>query len=348
MRLIISMLAVIMILSSCKEKKREEQIPSAAAIPVKLVSIKADSGSRVVTVSGRMSTEQTANLSFKVGGVIDRITVKEGDHVKKGQLLAALKSNEITAQVQQAQLALEKANRDYERANNLYRDSVATLEQLQNAKTGRDVARQQLEQVLFNQQYANIHAPADGFIALKNASIGELAAPGMPVLIMNVSSSSSQWILTVGLSDTDWAAVTVGNEAFVKIDAFPTKTFKGTVTKKALAADPLSGSFRIEIRVDCESSVPAVGMFGTANITPSGSLVGYEIPYDALLEASGRKGYVFVSNDKKTVKRVEVHLGSINNNTVTITDGLKDYQYLVVSGSPYLNDSSTIDVAVDN
>ncbi len=343
MRLLI-IIAVVSFFASCKEKTHEQVIPSTAAIPVKIIPIKVDSGSRTITASGRMTTEQTANLSFKVGGVIDRILVKEGDYVKKGQLLAALKSNEITSQVQQAQLGLEKARRDYERADNLFKDSVATLEQLQNAKTAFELSKQQLDQVVFNQQYASIHAPADGFIALKNASIGELASPGIPVLIMNVSSSSSQWILTAGISDTDWAAIETGNHATVKIDAFPAEIFKGTVTKKSLAADPASGSFKIEIRVDCRSSKPAAGMFGIASITPSGSLVGYEIPYDALLEANGKKGYVFVSNDKKTVKRVEVILESINNNTVTISDGLKGYKYMVISGSPYLNDSSAIEV----
>ena len=72
--------------------------------------------------------------------------VKEGDRVKKGQLLDTLKSTEIAAQVQQVNLALEKAQRDYQRASKLYKDSVATLEQLQNAKTGVDIARQNLQQ----------------------------------------------------------------------------------------------------------------------------------------------------------------------------------------------------------
>ena len=102
--------------------------------------------------------------------------------------MATLKSAEIAAQVQQVELAVEKAQRDYQRADNLYKDSVATLEQLQNAKTGVDIAKQNLQQVAFNQQYSRIYAPADGFIVKKTANEGELASSGSPVLFMNAVS----------------------------------------------------------------------------------------------------------------------------------------------------------------
>jgi multidrug efflux pump subunit AcrA (membrane-fusion protein) len=88
----------------------------------------------VITASGLLSTENEARLSFKISGIIEKIFVKEGDRVRKGQLLATLKSTEIASQVQQVQLTVEKAQRDYQRANNLYKDSVVTLEQLQNAE----------------------------------------------------------------------------------------------------------------------------------------------------------------------------------------------------------------------
>ncbi|NJO25094.1 MAG: biotin/lipoyl-binding protein [Bacteroidia bacterium] len=114
--------------------------------------------------------------------MIDNVFADEGQYIKKGQLLASLKSTEIASQVAQAQLAVDKAERDYQRALNLYKDSVATLEQLQNAKTGLEIVRQSLQQASFNQQYANIYAPSDGFVAKRLLNPGEIAAPGSPVL----------------------------------------------------------------------------------------------------------------------------------------------------------------------
>jgi RND family efflux transporter MFP subunit len=345
MRTIILITAAIVLLVACKQKQpaADTALQSTDTIPVKLMTISGNtSNGGSISASGSIGTEETANLSFKIGGVIESIVVKEGDRVRKGQLLATLKSAEIGAQVQQAQLAYEKAKRDYDRASRLYADSVVTLEQMQNAKTGVDIAQQALQQVSFNQQYSKIYAPADGFVVQKRANVGELASAGNPVLALNLSSGSSRWILKVGVSDADWAAIAVGNKATVSIDAFPTKKFDAVVTKRALAADPASGSFVIELQIDVKKDQPAVGMFGTALITPSKPSEGFNIPYDALLEADGRKGYVFVSDDKRTVKKVEVSIAAINNNTVSIADGLQGHRWIVISGSPFLTDASLI------
>jgi membrane fusion protein, multidrug efflux system len=333
----------LLLLFSCAEKRQEKKPVSAnEAIPVKLLPIQSENSRQVINATGLLSTENEARLAFKIGGIIEQIYVKEGDKIKKGQLLATLKSTEIAAQVQQVQLAVEKADRDYNRANNLYRDSVATLEQLQNAKTGVDIARQNLQQARFNQQYAKIIAPADGFVVKKMANTGELANAGSPVLFVSGSSTQSKWILKLGLSDQNWSGVTVGSPAVVTIDAFPAKQFKGKLSKKALAADAVSGAFMVEVQVFFQDEQPAIGLFGNAAIETNNSAKGFSIGYDALLEANGKKGLVFVSDDGKTVQKVAVTISSIDNNLVYIADGLAGHKYIVSSGSPYLTENSVI------
>lgn len=345
MRNLFILIIIVAAFQACSSKAGNKADPlNADIIPVRMVPVNTDTSLNTITASGLVSTEGEARLSFKIGGIIDGITVREGEFVRRGQLLASIKSTEIGAQVQQVQLSVQKAERDYQRAYNLYKDSVATLEQLQNAKTGLEIARQGLSQVSFNQQYAKIYAPADGFIVKKIGNVGELASPGSPIIFMNAVNGSSKWILKLGLSDKDWAAVQTGNKASISLDAFPEKTFNGTVSKKSLAADPVSGTFGIEVQVDFGALQPAVGMFGSATITASGPAVGFSIPYEALLEASGKKGYVFVSNDQKKVKKVEVSIAGISNNTVYITDGLQGYVYVISSGSPYLTEQSSIRV----
>ena len=82
-----------------------------------------------------------AKPSFKTGGVIAKTMVSEGQNVKKGQLLARLNLAEIDAQLSQANEAANKAERDLTRARRLLADSVATLEQVQNASTALEVAK---------------------------------------------------------------------------------------------------------------------------------------------------------------------------------------------------------------
>ncbi|HYF32206.1 MAG TPA: efflux RND transporter periplasmic adaptor subunit [Chitinophagaceae bacterium] len=345
MRTIFLLLSLAVLIQACGGRANDKKpMPDANAIPVKLLPINAQTNAGAIHVAGLVATENEARLSFKIGGIIDNIYVKEGEKVKKGQLLATLKSTEIAAQVQQVQLSLEKAERDYRRLSNLYQDSVATLEQLQNAKTGVDIAKQNLQQVAFNQQYAKIYAPSDGFIVRKAGNAGELASAGSPVLLMNAVSGSSKWILKAGVADKEWSAIETGNTATVQFDAFPGKTFPAVVSKKALAADPVSGSFELQLQIDFGKEQPAAGMFGSASITPARQTTGYSIPYEALLEANGKKGFVFVSDDRKTVKKVEVTISGISNNVAYIQDGLQGHSFIVTAGSPYLNDNSIIKV----
>jgi membrane fusion protein, multidrug efflux system len=344
MRTSIAIIALSVVIYSCGSKAGEPRKSLDAAIPVKLISVQEEAADNTISLSGYLSTEGSARLSFKTGGVIDKIFVREGDRIRKGQLLATLKSTEISAQVQQVQLSVDKATRDYQRVSNLYKDSVATLEQLQNAKTGLDIAKQNYQQASFNQQYSKIFAPQDGFIVKKMKNEGELAEPGGPVLMTGAVSSVSKWILTSGVSDKEWNLLQKGNKATVVIEAYADKTFPAVISKKALAADPLNGLFGIELQVDFGKEQPAIGMFGKATIRTSDHATGYVIPYESLLEANGKKGFVFASNDGKTVKKVEVIISSMDENTLHISQGLELYKYVISSGSPYLNDQSTIKV----
>ncbi len=96
------------------------------------------------------------------------------------------------------------------------------------------------------------------------------------------------------------------------------------------------------MQVDFKEIKPALGMFATARIIPTEIIMGHVIPFDALIDANGSNGFVFVSDDKKRVKKVAVTISSIGKNQVYLKDGLKDHLYVVVSGSPYLKDNSLI------
>lgn len=338
--------ALIVTIASCNSKAEEKKpvLQKEEAIPVKLLPLEAKQGEQLIEATGLIGTENEARLSFKIGGIIETVLVKEGQNVKKGQLLASLKSTEIEAQEQQVKITLEKAVRDYQRTANLYKDSVATLEQLQNARTGVDLAKQNLQQISFNKQYANIYAPTDGFIVKKTGNPGELASPGNPIIVMNAISASSSWVLKIGIADQQWAAISNGDKATVSIDAFPGKSFSAVVSKKSLAADASSGSFLLELKLHMQGEKPAIGMFGKAIITTSHKASELTIPYEALLEANSFKGYVFATNDRLHVSKVLVTISRITNDRVFLSGGLSGYQYLVITGSPYLTENSLIRV----
>jgi RND family efflux transporter MFP subunit len=330
------------LLVACSEEVKPDKLQgSKESIAVKTYKLSTTESSNHIHCTGTIDTDQQLKYSFKIGGVIEKILVREGDSFKKGTLLATLKVDEIDSGVSQAQLGVDKAIRDLKRIQNLYRDSVATLEQLQNAQTLLDVAQNQLQVVTFNRNFACIYAGVDGFVTKKLANEGEIISEGMPVFVINEARPSS-WILTVGISDKDWANIQVNNKAKISIDAYPGIQFEGYVFKKLLAANPDSGSFAIEIKVNPNNKQLALGMFGRATVETNLTAIHKAIPYDAVIEANGNNAFVFIPQANGKVRKHPIQIASFDNQSVYVASGLEDIDEIVVNNSAFLNENSTI------
>ncbi len=334
--------ALSVFIAGCSTKKEDASIPDKDIIPVKVISLSKENVQKTISASGQFTTDDETYLSFKTGGVINRIFVKEGDAIKKGQLLATLNLAEINAMVQQAKTGYEKALRDYNRALNLYKDSVATLEQFQNAKTGLELASKQLNIAEFNLNYSEIRALDNGFVLKKFANEGQIIAPGMPVIQTN-GANNNNWFLKVSVSDKEWATIKINDKAQVELDAYPGNIYSAFVYKKSEGVDPYSGTFSVDLKLgSLESSKMASGLFGRARITPMQKMNTWIIPYEALLDGDGNTGYVFVTNDNSTVQKVKITIAEIDKDNVLVSEGLENSKQLIVSGSAYLNDNSKI------
>jgi hypothetical protein len=165
----------------------------------------------------------------------------------------------------------------------------------------------------------------------------------MPVFAINENIKDS-WVLKVGLSDKDWASVEIGNKASIILDAYPDKILTGTIFRKSLAADIGSGSFQVEIKVNCEGISPALGMFGKAQIETNKSQKYQSIPYDALIEADGNKAFVFVPMPNGKVKKQAIVIADFDNDKVNVKSGLEGINEIVLSNSAFLNSNSIITI----
>jgi RND family efflux transporter MFP subunit len=312
------------------------------AIPVSLFSLKATPMTTAVTASGTFSTKDETLLSFKLGGIVAKVLVEEGDAVKSGQIVASLDLTEIQAGVRQSKLAYEKALRDHQRAARLYTDSVATLEQFENSKTVLDIAEQQLSAANFNLAQSQIRATKNGFVLKKFVNPGQLVASGTPILQIN-GAASGAWILKVTLSDQQWSSIQIGDQAEINPSA-SSNWIPAKVTQKSPSADPITGTYWVELSPESVAGVSmASGMFGKARIQPTRTVNGWQIPFESVLDANGTSGFVFVVDGQKA-KKVSVQLGKITPTAIQVVAGLEKYTSLIVSGSAYLTDGSTIQV----
>lgn len=328
---------------ACTDGKSAARIiPKASEpIPVRVSKIEPAFGNTIIKASGQFTTDEETMLGFKTAGIVSRVYVREGDAVKKGQLLATLDLTEINAAVEQARMGAEKAQRDYKRARNLYADSVATLEQFQNAETAVAVASRQLEAAEFNRSHSTIHAPANGFVLKKFVNAGQVVSTGDPVLLTNAVNRSG-WLLKVGVSDRQWSQLRPGDEASIHVDAFPDKTLRGKILRKSETADPASGAFMIEVSVQSDGLKLASGMFGAAQFASRESHATWAVPFEAVLDAHDREGFVFVTKDGEVAHKQSVVIESFTDKYVTVSAGLTSGELLIVSGSAYLTDGSPI------
>ncbi|HEY4334281.1 MAG TPA: efflux RND transporter periplasmic adaptor subunit [Puia sp.] len=326
----------------CGENHAATTPPADEPIAVKLQPVIMANEGKALQYSGLIASNSEAHLSFKIGGIISRIFVKEGDHVVAGQLLATLDLTEINAQVQQASQNLEKAQRDETRANNLYRDTVASLEQVQNAHTQTTVATEGLRITHFNQQYAQIRATSGGTILQKLMNEGEYATAGTAVLVFN-GAAQNDWVVRFGVSDKDWAVLHKGDKASIAIDAYPDERFTGQITKLAEGADASGGTYAVEVTVAAAGRKLAPGLFCTLQLQPPGKRSLAFIPSSALAEGDGNTGFVYTLNaDGRTVKRLAVRVAYLQGDRIAIAGGLDTVRQVIADGVGYLTERSVV------
>ncbi|MEL6631475.1 MAG: efflux RND transporter periplasmic adaptor subunit [Bacteroidota bacterium] len=339
-------LLILLVLQACSSSEATstvvQEVPSKVA--VNLAPVIPANKSLPIRTSGVVASKEEVKLAFKIGGVIQQLTGKEGTYIRKGQLLARLNPAEINAQVKQAELGLNKANRDLQRVEKLFADTVATLEQVQDLTTAKEVAAANLDIARFNQQYAVIYAPVSGRILRKLAEEGEVIGPGTPVYML--ASAEGTQVIRIQLVDKDVVKIKLGDEAQIALDAYPNRTFKGVITEIAAGADPRSGTFEVEVAIDSEEAVLKNGFVGSVTLKPKSSEGWVKVPMDALVEATPYHASVFVLDNEQKAQLMELQNVVIGDSFLWVQDSqLAPDRWIVTDGARLLNPGDWVQVS---
>lgn len=332
-------LAALLIVAGCMDSGPKET--AEPAVIVKTMRIRDTVIVFRVRTAGKLASKTESKLSFKTGGIIQKITVDEGQSVRKDQLLAQLNLEEINSRVSQAELALNKSERDYERAGNLYRDSVVTLEQFENAGTALELARSNASIANFNLQYSTIRAPANGKILKRIAESNEIIAPGHPVFLF--ASTGSDWVVRANLTDRDIVRVGMRDSAHVKFDAYPGEIFSGKISEIGTSADPYTGTYEVEIQMRRRPEKLVSGFIAKVDIYPEALEKQVVIPVESLIDGAGITGYVMVLVDQQPERR-KIKIHRVNDNGIVVEEGLSPGEELIIEGAQYIKKGSRIKV----
>jgi RND family efflux transporter MFP subunit len=335
-----------LLIAACGQKPGAPSEPRPDAAPVRAETVESVSLSSAVRSVGVLAPRDEIRLSFKTGGVVDDIAVDVGDRVRAGQLLAVIKRAEVDAAVAQAGEAAEKARRDLERARRLRADEVATEEQVQDLTTAYNVARSNLETARFNARFARIEAPGDGVVLQRLSEKDELVQPGQPVIVLGATGAG--WVVRTSLADRDAVRVNVGDTASVSFDAFPGREFPGTVTRVGSSADPMTGTFEVEIEVAPDGARFARGLVAKVSLAIEDAAEAAPrtvVPVTAIVEANGTAATLYVLDPQRSVaRRKEVTVGPIVGDRVVITAGLEAGEQVITDGAAWLADGAPVRV----
>ena len=346
---IILLTSFVALYSSCTPSQAEEDQSQTQEIvrSVTVAKVTPSSAPLSLESSGILASKAEMNLSFKTGGIIAGIYADEGQVVKKGQLLAKLNLAEINAAVVQAQATLDKATRDYERINNLFQDSVATLEQRQDTRTALEVAQANLQVAEFNRQYSVIYAPQAGKILKRKAEVNELVEAGNT--IFEFASAQSAQVIRIGVSDHNIVRVQLQDSAQVHFDAYPNIVFPANISEVAESADERTGVFELELTVDAQGYNLKNGFIGKVKVFINTDEHYYKIPMDALVEADAQSASIFVKDAiEQRAKKMKVTPLHIGNDYFTALADTGISLDIITSGVAYLQDGMMVKIENEN
>lgn len=364
-KIIISLLLVIIAIVVIRGvQNKSKNTPKLAnnqleeSIPVSVITVKEDDIKDLLSLTGNILPNAQVTVFSLVPGEVEKIFVKEGDYVRKGEVLARIDYERISLALEQAKAAyelgkvsLDAAEKEYNRMKGLYQKGSISEQQMDGIETRYRQAKAQYDQLKAAYELAKVQAndaqikaPINGIIAKKFLDEGEIIvassmmknSPLVTIVDMDKVKISAYVI------EKKLAQLRLGLPANIKVDAYPDRSFIGSITRISPIIEPTSRSFEIEITIDNPDRLLKPGMFAKVEIILQEKTNVPVINLDALNREDGN---IFVFKvEKDVVKKVPIQLGITVENRGEVVSGLGVGDKVVLIGRQRLKDNSKVKV----
>jgi len=325
-----------LLLAGCGAKTR-----SGPATPLPTATVRAQAverRERVATedVVGTVRAKLRAVIEAKVSGKISRMAVVPGRRVKQGELLATIEAREVEARLEQALAVRQQAESDLQRGASLLKQNILPQSQFDAAESKFRVADAAVREAKTLLGYTRVEAPFDGTITRKLADVGDLAAPGKPLLELEDPRSLR---LEADVPEGVVGTLALGDRLPVRIAAME-GVISGVVSEIAPTADPGSRTFLVKLDLPAAPSVRA-GQFGRVAL-PVGGTSALRVPSSAVV-VRGQMELVFVVTEGKARLRI-VKTGERVGPDVELLSGVDAGETIVVENAPALVDGQPLQI----
>jgi len=332
---------------------------------VELGAVKRADMAEHMTVVGNLIGAATVEAVPKVAGRLESISVRLGDRVRRGQMMAKIEDRELLEQVRQAQASYEVsaatirqreadlrlAQTNLDRSKNLYERQLipkqtfddtearyqAAAAQLDLAKAQHSQADARLDELKINVANTVITSPVNGFIGKRTLDPGAWVTPNSALLsVVDISLVR----LVANIIEKDLRRISAGQRADVEVDAFPSETFRGRIARISPVLDPATRTAQIEVEIENAQFRLKPGMYARVNFTVEQRSNTLVVPANALVDVQGTRG-VFQPNGE-TAKFKPVKVGLSDEKLVEVSEGLAEGDRIVTTGAAALREGDKI------
>lgn len=307
--------------------------PTVVAAPAEIIRF-VEKIEAVGTGNAREAVVISANVTERVRS----LHFKDGESVKKGQVLAELDLSEENADLAQARARLKESELQLDRVQQLVGRGYATRASLDQRTAERDSARATVDSIQARINDRIIRAPFSGIAGLRNVSPGLIISAGTPLVEISDISSIK---LDFTIPESYLSRVKIGQEVEARVSAFNNELFKGHISAIDPRIDPVTRSASVRALIDNEDLRLKPGMLMTVGIIRQ-QREALAVPELAVI-AEGTNKYVYVVNeDGKSVTRTRITTGERQPGFVEVTAGLQPGTLIVTEGTVKLRDGAPV------
>jgi RND family efflux transporter MFP subunit len=351
------LLAAVFLLPGCggdiEPGNTSGQAPLIKGLPLVTLATSPLPGTEVFV--GTVESRDRGVISARIAGRVSRVAVREGDKVKKGDLLLLLTDNEAADRLQEARAALAEARgrlasaqarldlaeKTYKRYQRLFANEAVTPQEMDQVAADLEVARQARASARaavqraegaraaaqMTSSYTRVLAPYDARVVAKEVQEGSTVMPGSPLLTLD---RQGPWRVRVEVPESFSGKIAEGDTLSVQIPALG-KTLSGKVSEVVPSADPRSRTFQVKVDLGSEPGLSA-GLFARisasfgkreALLIPAAALVTRGQLTGVYVVTKGILHYRLVKTGRRVGDRVEILSGLNAGETIVAGDALR-------------------------
>ncbi|WP_116771896.1 efflux RND transporter periplasmic adaptor subunit [Maribacter litoralis] len=320
----------------------EEKLPL-----VNTLTAKKEVFNHYLELQGDVSTKQNVLIYPEMAGTLQRVHVKEGDRVSRGQVLATIDDGGLSSQLNQLKTQASLAKTTFERQERLWNQNIGSEIQYLQAKTNYEAAENMVSQAESQLGKSTIRAPFSGIIDDVIKDQGTVVAPGQGSEVFRIVNLSDMYI-EVEVPEAYIGNVTKGKEALVYFpvlgDSMVTK-----IRETGNFINPANRSFEAEIPVPNKEGKIKPNLTAKVNINDYTSENAILIPTSIISENAEGEQYVFVADEasaegESIVKRTIITTGKTQGAEIEVLTGLNDGDHIIKEGARSVKDGQKVKI----